>query len=190
MKRRPVIIVTTLIILITGSIFIYVQLKNKLPLDTWINLTIPKEGKIGGTTIGFFNDISLPDINNIKGDAKFLKRNNSYHLGYKINFDIAHLDTTKIPSKYLQDKDQVFNGTTVTALGIREVSYDISFEFTLIDKDGFEIEKIKSPTEIVKSGKKNEFQNMTEKSIPINIIRLTKSIRLFISIDKCLSCDR
>lgn len=190
MKQRTFIIAIILAVLITVSIFIYVQISNKLPLDTWINLTIPKEGRIRGTPVAIFNDIPLPEIKNIKGDAKFINRGNSYLMGYKINFDIEHLDTTEIPSKYLQNKSQVFNGKNITALGIHEVSYDISFQLTLFDKDGFEIEKIESSTETVESGKKNELQNIIQKPISPNTIKLTKTIKLFISLDKCLTCDK
>jgi hypothetical protein len=150
---------------------------------------VPDKGEVGYETVALFNDIPLPEIKNINGNAKFINRNNGYFIGYKINFDIAHLDTTKINAKYLRNKPEVVNGINTTALGIKEVTYDISFEFTLIDKDGFEIEKIKSATETVQSGEKNEFQNTIEKPVSLKTIESTKSIKLILSIDKCLNCD-
>ena len=189
MKRRKIIITITLTVLIAASILFYVQVINKPRLDTWISLTIPEKGEVGYETVALFNDIPLPDISKINGDAKFVSRSNGYFIGYKIDFDIAHLDTTKVPKKYLIDKPDTVNGVATTALGLKEVTYEISFEFTLLDKDGFELDKIKSGKEYAESGKKNEIQNMIEKSIPLKTIELTKSIKLVLSIDKCVSCD-
>lgn len=171
------------------GVILYNRFANQPSLDKWISLTIPDKGEVGYETVALFNEVPLPEITNLKGDAKFVSRSNGYFIGYKIHFDIAHLDTTKVPKKYLIDKPDTINGIASTALGLKEVTYQASFEFTLMDKDGFELDKIQSGKEYIESGKKNEIQNMVEKSIPLKTIQLTKSIKLQLSIDKCISCN-
>lgn len=189
MNRKKIAIVVLVTAIIVAGVILYNRFANQPPVDKWITLTIPDKGDVGYETEAFFNEVPLPDLTNLKGDVKFVSRSNGYFIGYKIHFDIAHLDTTKVPKKYLLDKPATINGVATTALGLKEVTYQASFEFTLMDKDGFELDKIQSGKEYIESGKKNEIQNMVEKAIPLKTIQLTKSIKLQLSIDKCISCD-
>ncbi|MBK7959336.1 MAG: hypothetical protein IPK03_15325 [Bacteroidetes bacterium] len=146
-------------------VFNYNQTK-KPPIDTWIKLTVPNEGKVVYNKVALFNNIPLSNFKNINGDAKFVNRHGGYLFGYKINFDIALLDS----------------------IGIKEVTYGISFKFTLIDKDGFEIREIESLIVPVESGKKYESQDIIPEYFTLKTIELTKSINLVLYIHECRSC--
>ncbi len=189
MNRKKIGITILLTATIIAGVILYNRFANQPPLDKWISLTIPDKGHVGWETEALFNEVPLPKITNIKGDAKFVSRSEGYFIGYKVQFDIAHLDTTKVPKEYLIDRADTINNVPTTALGLKEVTYEASFVFTLMDKDGFELEKIESGKEYIQSGKKNEIQKIVEKSIPLKTIQLTKSIKLELSIDKCISCN-
>ena len=162
-------------IIILGIILYYIYVTQP-PIDKWISLTIPDKGKVGYKADAILNELQLPKITNINGEAKFLSRDKDYYLGYKLKFDIEHLDTTKVSKEYLIDKQDTINGVAITFPKIKEVQYEASFVFILIDKDGFELEKIESQKEYIESGRKNEIQNIIEKSIPLNTIKLTKKM--------------
>jgi hypothetical protein len=152
-------------------------------------VTIPDKEEIGYKPEALINDLNLPEVKTIKGDGKFIKRDNNYFFGYKILLDINHFDTTKVPKKYLQDTEIEINKHKITAVGIKEVTYEITLEFTLLDKDNFELSKIISNTETIQSGQKNEIQDFIRNAIPLKTIELTKHIKLFVSVDKCVSCN-
>jgi hypothetical protein len=170
-----------------SAVFIFTDI-NKPQVDTWIKLKIPEKGIVGYSPNGLINEIPLPEINHIEGQAKFVNREKNYFLGYKVVIDIDNLDTSKVPKQYLQDKEVEINNKKVTALGLDQVIYGITLKFTLLDKDNFEITELASKTLIVTSGKRNELQGLIENLIPIKTIEMTRNIRLYVSVDKCLSC--
>ena len=132
----------------------------------------------------------LPEINKIEGKYKFLKRNNEYYLGYKTNIDIEHLDTLNIPEKYKHDKIILEkSGRTLTSPKTTEVLYRASLKFTFLDKDRFKVIEIVSEPISIRSGQNNEFQDIVENSISRDIIKITDAIKLYLSIERCVTCE-
>jgi hypothetical protein len=144
------------------------------------------------TSALFDSDIKLPDILNISGKAKFLQHGdnskNSISIGYLIDIQIASLDKTKIPKKYKGRKIPTRDGD-IEVLPLEQVTYEISSEIQLLDKDGFEIKTMKTPSHYIKSGKINNIQSKTNSMINYDQALLVKDMKLIISIDKCVSCQ-
>lgn len=140
----------------------------------------------------FGADIPIPNINEIVGKTKFIKRSNDksvLNLGYRVSVSQEKLDKAKIPTKYLRQKSVVIEGHSVTQEPIEEVTYEIIFSFTLKDKDGFKLLVVSSDPETITSGKKNEFQGITQQSIPIDLASRVARIELSTQLTKCISCE-
>ncbi len=161
------------------------QTKSENTLDKWTDLKISNSPLINKD---IFEEIPLPDIKNIKGQTKFVNRENNFYLGYKIEFDIEHLDTTSIPKKYKVNKP--VKGTDFVVLATTEVTYLATFKFTILDKNGFKIQEITSKAEYIQSGKKNELQNLIEIPIANESVNLSRTINLIISVDECVTCQK
>jgi len=191
MKRKSIILTISLISLGIFLFLIYMFLGR----NNRIKLELPDNEKwykwsISYKTEAIFNEINLPDIKNIEGSAKFIENNIWEVLWYKISIEVAKLDKSKVPSEYLKDKESTINGVKTTLLWLSEVLYEVSFNFTFFNKDGFEIYKTESKSENIESWRTNNFQNIIEESIPKEIIKNTKKIEFKISVNKCLSCEK
>lgn len=161
----------------------------------WKKLSLDKSGKgYGLTSEALFNsDIPLPEIKKISGKSKFVKvtssSNNDLNLGYIISVDIDKLDLKKIPAKYKIEKKEKYKAGDFTVLPIEEAVYEISFEFALKDKDGFEIMKLKSPPHSLYSGKVNSFQDTVKQSISSSIADRVTNVVMNMTIEKCETCQ-
>ncbi len=135
-------------------------------------------------------DIPLPKVTDIKGRAKLLQHDKTdYAIGYKIDVIIDSLKSEDIPEKYTQTRSiETGLKDDIEVLPLKEVLYEAFFEFTLLDKDGFEIEKIKSSSHHISSGKINELKSKTDYLITPNKASLIGDIKLDITITKCVSC--
>lgn len=163
------------------------QTKTENPIDKWNDLKVSDKPLVYSPE-AFMDDIALPNMSDIKGQAKFISRENKFYIGYKIKFNIDHLDTTIIPRKYRETKK--IDNSDFTVLPTEEVTYLVVFKLMLLDKDGFEIQNISSKAEYVQSGKVNEFQNIIELPISNENVQLTKEINLEILVDKCVTCTK
>lgn len=161
------------------------QTKSENTIDKWNDLKIKDKPLLYKDP---FVEIPLPNVKNIKGQTKFVNRENNFYIGYKIEFDIDHLDTTAIPKKYKVNKP--IKGTDFEVLATTEVTYLVTFKFTLLDKDGFKLQEISSKAEYIRSGKKNEFQNLVEVPITNENTNLSRAIDLIISINECVTCAK
>lgn len=143
-----------------------------------------------------------------------INKSNRMSLGYIAEITTEELDKKNVPEKYLLEKKEyptatnpktgenavLRNGKWETYQkdarvswiipAIEEVSYEIHFRFSLLDKDGFEIYSSESLPHTLLSGQKNIFQNIIEEPIPTGIIKSTKQIKPTINFDKCLTCER
>jgi len=93
------------------------------------------------------SDIQLPNIKNISGQAKFRNSPGKFgdvELGYVMEFDIDKLDRTKLPEKYRKPTVDQSKQGPFTLNPIEEVVYVAKFDFTLQDKDGFELKKFEN----------------------------------------------
>lgn len=139
------------------------------------------------------SDIPLPEVKAVKGTAKFVidtSASPSMRLGYRTTVEIATLDLSKIPVKYRKEKRiDVGGGKTITQLPIDQVTYEATFNFVLMDKDGFTLLEIPSASHTVESGKVNSFQSLAPEPIPVRLASQTARILLSLHIIKCVTCE-
>lgn len=137
----------------------------------------------------FLADIPLPDIEKINGRAKLLRHDKSkFAIGYEIEIKIDSLKSEDIPDKYKEKRIIETEAGDVEVLPLKDVLYEAFFKFTLLDKDGFEIGIIKSPSHNISSGKTNMLQSKTEYVIPTSKASLITDMKLDVTITKCVSC--
>ncbi len=140
------------------------------------------------------SDIRLPDVK-ISGAAKFVDdgavRPSSIRFGYKIAVDVAPLDLSKVPETYRKEKPiDIGGGKKITELPIEQVTYEVRFDFTLKDKDGFTLAEPKSEPHDIESGKMNYFQGFSTEAVPIGIASKTVIMLFEMNVVKCLTCDK
>ena len=71
---------------------------------------------------------------------------------------------------------------------IQEVVYQVTFEFTLKDKDGFELIRLEGPKHSLYSGKDNRFQDKVSQPILKTVAERTKDVVLYMTVEKCKTC--
>lgn len=137
----------------------------------------------------FLVDIALPDIKKIDGRAKLLRHDKSkFAIGYEIEIKIDSLKSEDIPDKYKEKRTIETAAGDIEVLPLEEVLYEAFFEFTLMDKDGFEIKTIKSPSHNISSGKINAVTSKTDYLISTSKASLISDMELDVTITKCVSC--
>lgn len=137
-------------------------------------------------------DIALPDIKQFGGKAKFLETatsTGSYGLGYVANVSVPPLDLKKVPKKYLIDKPVEIDGVKTTQLGIKQVHYDVVFNFTLQDRDGFALLELSSEPHTIESGKNNEFQSVVKTNVVREVAARVTHVVMQLGIQKCVTCQ-
>jgi len=154
---------------------------------------LQKEKGYGFTTEALFNsDIPLPEIKRISGKSKFLKTQKSgtdeMNLGYVVSIDVEKLDLEKVPQKYKTERKEKYKAGEFTVPPIEELVYEVSFEFELRDKDGFELVKLQSPSHSLYSGKANQFQGIAKQPILQATAERVVNIVLHMTVEKCETC--
>jgi len=138
------------------------------------------------------SDIPIPEIRKLSGKGKFIKAlqasSDDVVLGYVISVDIDKLDLEKLPQKYKVEKKEQYKAGEITVLPIEDAVYAISFEFSLNDKDGFELMKLESPSHWLYTGKVNDFQNTVKQAVAAPTAVRVASIGLYMTIEKCVTC--
>lgn len=142
----------------------------------------------------FKSDIALPEVKVISGTAKYASdasgASSTVRLGYKIAVDVAALDLSKVPEKYKKEKPvDIGGGNKFTVLPIDQVTYEVRFDFTLKDKDGFPLLELQSEPQSIASGKTNTFQSLAPATVPVGIASRTSAILIAMTVTKCLTCD-
>lgn len=154
-----------------------------------------KNGISYSTDALFKSDIPLPDMKSTGSAAKFIEdgsvRPSSIRFGYKIAVNVAPLDLSKVPAAYKKEKPiDLGGGRTITELPIEQVTYEVRFDFTLKDKDGFTLANLKSEPQNVESGKVNSFQGFSTEAIPFVMASKTETILFELYVVKCVSCEK
>ena len=172
----------------------YVTISGSRVSRDWLDLSKPKEGKgiLYSTEAIFKADISLPDIKQFGGKAKFLESATSpgsYGLGYVANVSVPPLDLKKVPKKYLIDKPVEIDGVKTTELGIKQVHYDVVFDFTQQDRDGFTLLELSSEPHSIEFGKNNEFQSVVKTNVPREVAARVTHVVIQLSVQKCITCQ-
>ena len=173
----------------------YLGTSTRSPKDfDWQELIIDPSGKgYGFTSEALFNsDIALPDIKKLSGNSKFLSPINldggELHLGYIVSVDVETLNLEKVPEKYKEERKEKYKAGEFTAIPIQEVVYQVTFEFTLKDKDGFDQIRLEGPKHSLYSGKNNRFQDKLSQPILKTVAERTKDIVLHMTVEKCETC--
>jgi hypothetical protein len=160
----------------------------------WQTVLVPEKTKgISYSTQAIFSGIPSPNVNRLTGAVKFVEGagadSNESRIGYKIAADVAPLDLSKTDTKYLRSREVVVDGRTLTMEPIKQVTYEVRFVFSLLDKDGFELLKVQSEPENLESGKINDFQAIASQPLRPEIAHQTASIVMRTEFQKCLTCD-
>jgi len=191
--RKIIIGIASLVLALAVGYYLGTTARTTKNFD-WKELSIDKSGKgYGFTSEALFNsDIPLPEIKKLSGKSKFIKAPNAtsdeLNLGYVISVDIDKLDLQKIPEKYKVERKEQHKAGEFTVLPIEDAVYEISFDFALKDKDGFEILELKSPSHNLYTGKMNSFQDSVKQTISSAIADRVANIGLHMTIEKCETC--
>jgi hypothetical protein len=135
-------------------------------------------------------DLPLLDFASLSGKIKFLGSAKptweKCQIGYVIDLDALPIPQDEIPVKYKKERviDPV-KRVTIPALG--EATYEVHFEFHLMDADGFDIVAIESPKHLVQSGKTSRIQSQSEPSVTIAEATRLGTVNVAVFVDKCVS---
>ncbi|MFH0925715.1 MAG: flagellar basal body-associated FliL family protein [bacterium] len=113
--------------------------------------------------------LDIPEISLIRGKAKFLpvkEGGKRAYLGYKIDVKIE---------KFNIPRPEIGKAS--------DISFYFYFEFELVDKDGFVLDKLESKGCTLNPGELNSYQDKTEKNIPFETIKKITSIRPYLIIN-------
>lgn len=157
--------------------------------DKWMNIEFEKDSF---KTNALMNDLYFPEYKK-NGKIKFLEDGKSLNIGYLIDVNVESLDITKIPKKYLISKELIINGQKITQLPTSSVTFDISINFVLLDKDGFEIDSVKTQMIWIQSGSngkpnkqilQGKVGNLTKEKV-----KKVAKVKSQITFEKCVTCN-
>ena len=195
MKRIAIFGMSIFLLVIGVTLGYYLGISTRNPNDfDWQELSInPSEKGYGFTSEALFNsDVALPDIKRLSGKTKFLSPVKSdrheLHLGYIVSVDVEKLKLEQLPEKYKEEREVKSKRGGFTIMPFQGVGYQVSFEFSLKDKDGFELIKLESPKHSIYSGKDNRFQDKVSQLILKTVAERTKDIVLQMTVEKCETC--
>ena len=174
---------------IAGAVLTFAYVRHKQDPFSWDQLDT---GKPSYTSEALFDaDIPLPDIKNISGLMKFrlgCDKPNELEAGYIVEFDIDKLDKAKLPEKYRKATVGQSKQGEYTIEPVGEVTYSAKCQFTLQDKDHFELLETNGGDQYIESGKRNQLQGLATDVVPLAIAQRTKFITLEIRVEKCETC--
>ena len=174
---------------IAGAAIMFAYLQHKQDPYSWHQLEMDKSSYT--TEALFDSDIPLPDIKNISGEMKFRSgRDNPSDLeaGYVVEFDVDKLNKDKLPGKYRKPTTYQSKQGEYTVDPVQEVVYIAKFQFTLQDKDHFDLLKTSSEAQYIYSGQHNRFQGLAAEPVPARIAERVKFIKAQINVEKCETC--
>ena len=173
-------------------LFVFSSISFALPFsssDKWMNIEFEQDSF---TTNALMNDLYFPNYNK-NGKIKFLEDGKSFNIGYLIDVNVESLDITKIPKKYLISKELIINGKKITELPTSLVTFEISIVFVLLDKDGFEIDSVKTQKIWIQSGRdgkpnkqilQGKVGNLTKEKV-----KKVAKVKSQITFEKCVTCN-
>jgi hypothetical protein len=105
------------------------------------------------------DDIGPADVEDIKGKGKFvfLASDNKAHFGYVMHVKVKPTDINTVPDKYKHDRP-VKGQPQLKQIALVNAVYKVDFTFTLLDKDGFRLQEIKTKPVNIEAGKSNRIQ--------------------------------
>ena len=180
---------TVALAVLAGAAVMFAYLRHREDPYSWYQLEIANTGFTNEALLD--SDIPLPDIKNISGRLKFRTgrdQPSAVEAGYILEFDIDKLDKGKLPEKYRKPRTFQARQGEYTVEPVEEVTYVAKFDFTLEDKDRFELLHTSSGSQYIESGKRNRFQGLAADQIPLAIARRARFITAKISVEKCETC--
>lgn len=174
---------------LAGAAIMFAYLRHKQDPYAWHQLEMDKTSYTSEAL--FASDISLPDIKNISGKMKFRTgrdKPTDLEAGYVVEFDIDKLNKDKLPEKYRKPTPcpSAQGGCTIDP--VEEVVYNAKFQFTLQDKDHFDLLSTSSGNQYIYSGQHNRFQGLGADPVPLRIAQRVKFIKAQIHVEKCETC--
>lgn len=171
-----------------GALAMFVAVRMLPASSQWFQLDLSSPLAMS-TDVAFKSDIELPKITSIAGKAKFLPANDGKgKLGYIVHVTVQSLDLTKVPAKYLKNKPVKVDGVEATRPAIKQVVYEANLELALKDKDGFTLQKLKGPAELVESEASNVLQNTVTAPTPRTLISRTTEVSARLVLQRCNTC--
>lgn len=163
--------------------------------NSWKPITT--NGKAFGASLSdqaLFNDIPWEGISDLSGKIKFTDEfepnSPSFkRLGYIVQISMPDPPRSKLPKKYLQPSTEVINGQQVTLNPSEHIYYKVTLNFTLIDKDGFELLTVSKPDQEISTGQMNHLQGFVDQNIPQHLINKTDHVVLQTSFNQCVTCQ-
>jgi len=165
-----------------GGIIVWkIHPKTQIEIDGWLPLK-PMPWHLGGhasrnlsieyrvlalsfnPSVSEDRDIGPPVITEIRGKAKLLYSRPDptlrMPLGYVFDVTIKPTDLTKVPARYKRDRPAA--GTnTISRLALKNARFQVNFDFILLDKDGFVLQRFESPPADIEAGRTETIQDQT-----------------------------
>jgi len=187
--KLTVIIFLTLIVGFTSG-YIFSNKRNLSDAHEWIELGLSSHKGYSWTSKALLeSDIQIPEIKALSGKVKFLDSiengSDELVLGYIVSVDIDSLDLEAVPAKYKQEI-QWDNGWTTEP--IKEVTYQVRFEFILKDSDGFFLSTVSGSDQFVTSGKINMIQGKVVDEVSLSLSKRVSEITFTMQFLKCETC--
>jgi hypothetical protein len=95
-------------------------------------------------------------------------------------------DLTKVPDKYKHNRP-VKGNPTIQQMALVNAVYQVDFTFTLLDKDGFRLQEIKTKPVNIEAGRNNRIQSESDDFVDLGIIAKVANITYGMSILKNFS---
>jgi hypothetical protein len=134
------------------------------------------------------DDIGPADVEDIQGKGKFvfLASDNKAHFGYVMHVKVKPTDLSKVPDKYKHNRP-VKALPNIQQMALVNAVYEVDFTFTLLDKDGFELQEIKTKPVNIEAGKNNRIQAESDDVADPGTIAKVATVTYGMSILKNLS---
>jgi len=153
---------TALLAGIIGSLITWSIMRPTVP-NIWFQIS-QSEGTIYSTQAIMESDIPISDVISLQGRVRIVdhlpRTNEPVALGYILDINLSSIDPNKIPEKYSTDRP--IQGTELIEPAITQPTYNVIFNFELIDRNGFTISKIVSSEHMVKSGEINKITGQSD----------------------------
>jgi hypothetical protein len=134
------------------------------------------------------DDIGPADVEDIKGKGKFVfvASDEKAHFGYLMHIKVKPTDLTKVPDKYKHNRP-VKGEPNIQQMALVNAVYQVDFTFTLLDKDGFKLQEIKTKPVNIEAGKNNRVQAESDEVVDHGTIAKVATITYGMTILKNFS---
>jgi hypothetical protein len=134
------------------------------------------------------DDIGPADVEGIKGKGKFvfMASDKKAHFGYVMHVKVKPTDLSKVPDKYKHNRP-VKGQPNLQQMALVNAVYQVDFTLTLLDKDGFKLQEIKTTPVNIEAGRNNRIQSESDDVVDVGTIDKVATITYGMTILKNLS---